>query len=184
MENPILPAEFQRMLEAERSRFKIPRSNTLPDSSVTRIIEQVKEKYSYSTLYEAKTAIAVIFQQGGTSRSCDGNMTINVYDKDVKLAEIRKIIKDSGHSRGERKLARSMASEIQAICVLLEIPGNLFLKISRLNPDMTFDKTEQAWLSDFQALNDDTPPKLKALISESFEQRKISNPGSQRKSGK
>lgn len=129
---------FRELLETEKTRFKIPRSNTLPEQSVTEILDKVKDKFSFNSLEEAKAAIAVLFQQGGTSRSCDGNMTINVFDKDVKLADIRKIIKDSGHNRGERKLARTMATEIQEICETLEVPGNLYLKISRKKPRQSF----------------------------------------------
>jgi hypothetical protein len=173
--------DFKELLLKEKSNLQLARANTLPESAVSEIVDKVQEKYSYPSTREAKAAIACIFQQGGTSRSCDGNMTIKVFGKDIKLAEIRKIIKELGHNRGERKLARSMATEIQDICVQLEIPGNLFLKISRTHPDKIFTPEEQAWLSDFQSLNDSTPSDLKLLITESFDQRKSSNSGNQKR---
>jgi len=175
---------FRKLLENEKPNLLLPRTNLLPQSSVDAVADKVKERYAFPTVYEAKAAIACLFQQGGTSRSCDGNMSIKVFGKDVKLAEVRKIIKDLGHSRGERKLARTMATEIQEISELFEIPGNLYLKISRSKPDKTFTLKEQTWLSDFQSMNDSCPPELKVLITESFDQRRNSNAGNQKRPSK
>lgn len=176
--------EEKEILTKEKTRFKIPRSNTLPEASVNNILTKIQEKYSFASLYQAKAAVAVLFQQGGTSRSCDGNMTINVFDKDVKLAEIRKIVKEEGHNRGERKLARTIATPIYEICEYFDIPGNLYLKISRHHPERTFTLEEQVWLSDFQSLNDDAPSEMKVLIVESFDLGKNQKPSFQNKSNK
>ena len=99
-------------------------------------------------------------------------MTISIFDQEIKLADIRKILKEASCNKSERKLARSLANEIHTVSVSLELNGNLYKKIQRENMELIFDVEERAWLSDFQADNPDCPKKLRALISGTFQKRK------------
>ena len=174
---------ISKKLGGEKAKISVPRSNTLPDDSVLRIIEKVKTELKFNDNDEAQAALAVLFQQGGTARSCDGNMTVKIFDRQVKLATIRKIIRDEGHNRGERKLARSIATDIHKICLALEIVGNLYQKVQRKDPSRSYTLAQQVWLSDFQSMNTDCPADLRTLLVESF-QKEPNKPSKGRRSGK
>ena len=60
-------------------------------------------------------------------------MSITIFDQQFKLADIRKIIKKEFCNKAERKLARTLADQIQEIALIMEIPGNLYLKIQKQN---------------------------------------------------
>ena len=143
---------FLKQLEVERNNIVIPRSSEISPSAVQTILDTVKTDLGLADNNQAIAAIAVLFQQGGTARSCDGNMTIKLFNKDIKLATVRKSIKNSGFNKGERKLARSMADDIQQVCLKLQLPGNLYQKIKRQNPDYKFNDEDPMWLSDFQSV--------------------------------
>jgi len=172
----ILSIDFQRMLLLEKDKFHTSRSNKLPEFTTKKIIFALENEYNLKikntdigiNTEQVKTILAVHFQQGATSRSCDGNTSINIFNQDYNLTTIRKVLKQTGNKNSERKLARSLATYIHSVCEILEIPGNLYNKISRLDPEGTFTTSEQAWLSDFQADNKDCPPKLRDLINKSF----------------
>jgi hypothetical protein len=172
----ILPVDIQQMLLLEKDKFHTSRSNKLPEFATNKVIFALENEYNSKTKNTAteinteqvKTILAVHFQQGATSRSCDGNTSINIFDQDYNLATIRKVLKQTGNKNSERKLARSLATYIHSVCEILEIPGNLYNKISRLNTESTFTTSEKAWLSDFQADNKDCPFKLRELINKSF----------------
>lgn len=120
------------------------------------------------TIEETLGIVAVHFQQGGTAKSCNHNTSVQLFDRTVKLSEIRAVLKTNQENGGERKLARTFATDIFTICSALEIPGNLHNKIRRIHPDTTFTETETYWLSDFQADNEDCPANLRKLINSSF----------------
>lgn len=176
--------DFLSSLNKEKNNVKLSRSNTFTLAEVDYILETIKNEIGLSSLDEAKTVIAILFQQGGTARSCDGNMSITVFEKTVKLATIRKILKQCNYARGERKLARTLASDIYLICEKLEIPGNLSQKLKRLGTStVKLEPNEEIWLSDFQNLNPSIPDKLRNLIEDSFKtkQPKQQKPPKKRK---
>ena len=172
----ILSIDFQRMLLLEKDKFHTSRSNKLSEFTTKKIIFALENEYNLKikntdtgiNTEQVKTILAVHFQQGATSRSCDGNTSINIFNQVYNLTTIRKVLKQTGNKNSERKLARSLATYIYSVCEILEIPGNLYNKISRVDPEATFTTSEQAWLSDFQADNKDCPPKLRDLINKSF----------------
>ena len=81
-------------------------------------------------------------------------------------------MKQSSCNKGERKLARTLATEIFEVAETLEIPGNPYQKIQKLNLKKTFSLTEKVWLSDFQSDNEDCPLELRELILISFKSNK------------
>ncbi len=106
-----------------------------------------------------------MFQSGGTSRGCDGNLEVTAFGKTIKLSSLRKSISDKKCKAGERKLARTLASEIAEISIKFIFPGNLTKKISRSYPQRKFTILETAWLSDFQVDNFDCPEEFRRLIN-------------------
>lgn len=115
------------------------------------------------------------FQQGGTARSCDSNMSIVLFEKTIKLAEIRKILKQQSCNKAEKKFARTFVNEIYEIAVTMEIPRNLYKKIQKNNLERKFSKEEKAWLSDFQAGNENCLGELRNLIIDTFKKKKGKN---------
>jgi hypothetical protein len=170
--NTLITETLKKKLLEEKKKIVGPRSSKLSEDSIKKILELIKKKYNLNELGEAIPILALLFQGGGTARSCDGNMTISIFNQEIKLADIRKILKEASCNKSERKLARSLANEIHAVSVSLELNGNLYKKIQRENMELTFDVEERAWLSDFQADNPDCPKKLRALISGTFQKRK------------
>jgi len=115
--------------------------------------------------------VAVLFQQGGTARGCDGNMSITIFNQTLKLADIRKILKQHSCNKSERKLARSLANEIFEISKVMGIPGNLHTKIQKINLEVPYSMDEKVWMSDFQSENLDCPAKIRSLILETFKKK-------------
>nr|QYB22877.1 hypothetical protein [Nitzschia ovalis] len=171
-ENTYITSELKEDLKKKKENFVGARSSTLSSVAVKEILEMIKKKYDLKDLGESVTVLAFLFQGGGTARSCDGNMVVTVFDKDVKLGDIRKILKEAKCNRAERKLARSLANDIYEISATLEIDGNLYKKIQRSNLEREFTSDERAWLSDFQSDNVDCPIKLRNLIVETFQKKK------------
>lgn len=175
---------FIKSLKKEREQLQVPRSSEVSQASIDSLLDQMVSDTDIpvTTKEQASAVLAVLFQQGGTARSCDGNMTIRIFNKDFKLSRIRKCLKDVRLNKNERKVARSMATDIQKICLAFELPGNLHQKIKRQNSERTFTLEESVWLSDFQAYNDDAPSELRTLILQSF--KKPLNPSAQKRADK
>ena len=140
-----------------------------------KVLEDLKKELALNDVNEALAIITVLFQQGGTSRSCDGNMSIILFGKTVKLATIRKILKSNSCNKSERKLARTFAKKIYEIALTLEIPGNLYLKIQKGDLEKNFSIEEKAWLSDFQSDNEKCPVYLRNLINQTFKKPEKTN---------
>jgi hypothetical protein len=56
--------------------------------------------------------ISILFQQGETVRSSDENMSIQIFNKDFKLVDIKKYMKEVTHPKSKRKLAKTFADKI------------------------------------------------------------------------
>lgn len=98
-------------------------------------------------------------------------MSITLFGQEFKLADIRKILKQSSCNRVERKLARSLANEIYAIALIMELPGNLYNKIQKKDFNKVFSLEEKVWLSDFQSDNESCPNELRTLILDTFKKK-------------
>lgn len=140
----IISEELKQKLTEEKKIYNTARSSKIQESVATKILEKIQQKYELETKEEALTVIAILFQQGGTAKSCDGNMSIRIFGKDFKLADIRKCMKEESHPKSERKLARTLANQIFQISELMEIPGNLYQKIQKLDLTRTFENSEKA----------------------------------------
>lgn len=160
----------------------IPRTSYLNETEKDKVLQTFMAETGLDKP-QTITAIAVLFQQGGTARSCDGNLSTTVFEKTIKLAQIRKALKTNNLAKGERKLARSLGTDIFKVSEVLQLPGNLAKKISRLNPDSTFTPSEQCWLSEFQAYNADCPLALRKLILSALKTPAVTQP-KKKKSGK
>jgi hypothetical protein len=165
---------LKNKLQIEKNNYVTARSSRLQPGVVDKILTKIKENFKLANNEEAASILAVLFQQGGTARSCDGNMSIRIFDQDIKLAQIRKILKENSCNKGERKLARSLADTIQEVCFIMEIPGNLYNKIQKKDLKRTFTMEEKVWLSDFQSDNENCPAELRELILQTFKKEKSS----------
>lgn len=182
-----LSQDFQNLLLEEKKSLELPRNSKLSESKTDEILNAILEKIGNNLSREqAITFLAVLFQQGGTARRCDGNLTVKVFNQEMKLSEIRSILRKVGLKNAERKLARALATEIYAISVMLELPGNLAKKITKLYPDVKMSIEDLAWLSDFQSDNEDCPGPLKKYILECFKNKGPSQgpQNKQKKTGK
>lgn len=163
---------LKNILAIEKNSYVVSRSSTLQPDIVIDILKKIERQHNLNTQEEATAVLALLFQQGGTAKSCDGNMAVKIFDQEFKLANIRKILKDCSCARGERKLARSLANEIKEIALIMELPGNLYNKIQKQNLSKKFTLEEKVWLSDFQSDNENCPAELRTLILETFKKKK------------
>lgn len=166
---------IKNSLLEEKNNFVPARTSTLPEQKVEAILDDVKKAYELNSHEEAITVVALLFQQGGTARGCDGNMTISILGKTIKLAEIRKILKQNSCAKAERKLARTIATEIHQVAELMGIPGNLYTKIQKNHLETKFDDTQKFWMSDFQSDNPNCPTEIRTLILETFKKKESNN---------
>jgi hypothetical protein len=155
--------DFQKMI--------IPRNIRLTHSQSYDVLTNFATKHELH-INQALVVIALLFQSGGTNRSCDGNLQVNVFGKEIKLASLRKSLAECKLKACERKLARALATKIATISKELGIAGNLSKKISRSLPDREFTLEQQVWLSEFQVDNQDCPESLRKLIFEALKTRK------------
>jgi hypothetical protein len=170
-----LDEKFLTKLDTEKKKYVPSRSAKLPEAKVSDILSEIKKNFNLTSQNEAIATLALLFQQGGSARGCDGNMSITIFDQTVKLADIRKILKNNSCNKAERKLARSLASEIYAVCFRMNVPGNLYNKISKLDLNVTYAIKESAWMSDFQSDNPDCPSEIKNLILQTFKEKSNKN---------
>lgn len=166
---------FEDFLENFKSSddFKkmiVPRSTKLSELQAEEVLTKFAEKHKL-TRNETLLVITLLFQTGGTNRSCDGNLTVTVFSKEIRLASLRKTLVECKLKASERKLARTLGTQIFQISKELEIPGNLAKKITREFPERKFSTTELAWLSEFQVDNPECPEESRKLITESFKNR-------------
>ena len=118
-------------LEKEKNYYVAGRFSKLQPGIVTDILKTIKNQHNLNTQEEAIAVLALLFQQGGTARSCDRNMAVKIFDQEFKLVNIRKILKNCLFAKGERKLTRSLANEIKEIAFIMELLGNLYNKIQK-----------------------------------------------------
>lgn len=180
--------EFRRSLKLESSNLELTRNSKLSFQAVTKIFSRFEkdQKCNSPNSQENKERIAAVLaslcQQGGTLKGCDGELTIFLFEKTIKLKTVKSSLSLIEHKGDLRKLARTLAQDFYEILSQLEIDGNLSKKIDLLFPNETFSAEERIWLSDFQIENPNLPKRLKKFIMESFKAKSPSP--SKRKTGK
>ena len=106
---------LKNKLQIEKNNYVTARSSRLQPGVVDKILTKIKENFKLENNEEAASILAILFQQGGTARSCDGNMSIRIFDQEIKLAQIRKILKENSCNKGERKLALTLLDRISLV---------------------------------------------------------------------
>lgn len=167
---PLTEGTKKALLE-EKKNYIATRASKLQPGVAEKIIQDLMELKKLTDPQHALAIIAMLFQQGGTARSCDGNMSVTLFGKTVKLAELRKILKQNSCNKAERKLARALAQEIYEVARIIEIQGNLYQKIQKQNLERVFTVEEKIWLSDFQSDNNNCPVALRILIQNTFKNK-------------
>lgn len=165
---PELDPAFVAELKNSKQKLELTRTTKLSLEKAEEVLEKFRSNAELASKDQALAVIAALCHQGGTARKCDGNLTVTLFGKAIKLATLRKTLRECSVAKSERKLARTYATKIQQIALILEIPGNLATKIQRAKPDEEWDLEALTWLSDFQTENPDCPPEAKTLIIESF----------------
>lgn len=166
--NQPINEELKKTLETEKKNYIATRSAQLQSGVAEKIILEIAQTQKLDNPYQALVILSMLFQQGGTARSCDGNMVATFQDKTVKLADVRKVLKSNSCNKAERKLARTLADRIYEISLAMEIPGNLYHKVQKLNLEHKFTMEEKVWLSDFQSNNDNCPMEIRKHILDTF----------------
>lgn len=163
-----LDERIKQTIIAQKKNYVAARSSKLQPGIAEKIVTDLAQKFNLEEPQHAIAILAMLFQQGGTARSCDGNMSVIFMDVTVKLTDVRKILKENSCNKSERKLARTLANEIHEIASILEIPGNLYQKIQKQNLNTVFNTEQKIWLSDFQSDNENCPIELRKFILETF----------------
>jgi hypothetical protein len=193
--HPVLDKAFFERLEDEKSNLEL-RSKYLSSEAVTKILTQLTLDMNSPCQFpggyhlrrlgtgEVLSIVAVHMQQGGTARSCDGNTTVKLFDREISLALIREGFRHAGYPHQERKFARTEAISIYSVCQKLQLEGNLAKKISRQNLDYHYTQEELVWLSDFHADNPRCPSVLrKQIIASMPTDKRRSKPRGKKRKG-
>ncbi len=163
-----MDSEFIKLLKQEKEKMNFSRASNFTIEYGNYLLNNITEKLQLPDNKYTLSIVGILCQQGGTAKGCDGNLSVNLFNRTTKLAEIRSILSELKQKNGLRKLARTYANEIQEICQILEIPGNMHKKIIKMYPSRNFTREELTWLSDFQAENNKCPAELRSLIIEAF----------------
>ena len=135
---------------------------------MNRLVNKVRKRHDCEQ-YPALTGICMLLQTGGSNASCTGNHTYQFENSFFKLADLPADVKDvTGNSSSMRKVARAFSNRIFSTACVLGEPGNLYRKIQRMNPDITFENDDIDWCSDFQSNNPNCPERIRNLINKSF----------------
>jgi len=179
--------KFLASLKNVKNSLELPRSAKLTPAQTEQVLSDLQQKYKLKR-DQVITILTILFQQGGTARKCDGNLTVKIFNEEIKLSEVRSSLRKAGLKNAERKLARTLGTTLYLIAERLELPGNLAKKVQKNYPDVKFSPSELAWLSDFQSDNEECPGPLKTYIIECFKsqsgQRDQSNKQQHKKTGK
>jgi len=161
--------ELLKAVKHYEGQISVPREPKLTDAETQLAMKTLTEELKLPSDKETLIVLTILFQKGGTARQCDGNLEAKIGDKTVKLAQIRSSLKNCRLPKSERKLARSVASILQQIAEVYNIPGNLASVISS-RPDFEgqLNDKDKTWLSDFQSGNPDCPEKLRQYINKHF----------------
>jgi hypothetical protein len=163
-----------KILEKELDKYKkegitIPREPQLSLPQTNEALEGIRMEFNLPSIETTLILVAILFQKGGTARKCDGNLEAQVGEHKLKLANVRNTLKKLNYARMERKLARSLATQIQNIAERLGLPGNLANAIiNRQELTEELSDIDKSWLSDFQSGNPDCPHNLRMLITKHF----------------
>ena len=121
---------------------------------------------------EAIGAIATILQKGGTNSNKNTNITVVINDKTIDSKTIAGIIRSNCSNASPRMFARQIATQIYNVCKVLDVPGNLAIRLER-NYTSEWGKIKDSnkiyWAADFQSGNPDCPEDIKTLIRKNYE---------------
>lgn len=160
--------------EAREAGYVVPRTPTLNIIQTDKVIDAITETAKLDSREEAIILLAILFQKGGTARQCDGNLEAEINNKKLRLKTVRDCMRDAGLAKGERRLARSLATAIHTVCHNFNIPGNLARVILANEISLLTFVTDQdkIWMSDFQNDNEECPERIRQLITNYFKTNK------------
>lgn len=173
--------EYIKHLNDIKATMSASRNQTVPESLINKILEQISELYKCSE-YSAATALYILLQQGASANTCDGNLTYKENENLIfTLGPIRKIISKEIGKNSMQKIAKTRATHIYTTSKILQIEGNLTKKIKKLFYEENFEQSDIYWMSDFQAYNPDCPAHIRNKILSTFNKTKFTKSKSQRK---
>lgn len=167
-----LSENLENKLKKNKINLKLSNTYSISRPIAESIINEIQDKYGFSSKDESMVIIAIFAQLGATSPKCSGNMTFEYEGQEFKLADIRKIFAKNGAKNQFRKFARTYGSTLYSINKLLDIPGNMFQKIKKLYPNESIKPDHKYWMSDYQAYNEDAPSEVRNLLIQSFPKNK------------
>jgi hypothetical protein len=173
--NKTLTKSLIEKLIKNKDTLVLPNNDTISRSIAEKILIDIQEKYDLDSAEDSLVVIAIFAQKGATSSKCSGNMTYTHDSIDYKLGNIRTIFAKHKSKNGIRKFAKTYGSKIYEICKILDIPGNMYHKVVRFNPNSNISKQDKYWVSDFQAYNDDAPIEIRNLIIKTFPKNQKQN---------
>jgi hypothetical protein len=160
--------EYLKSLGEMKQTIVLPQESNLTREQCKKIIALAASQLGVSE-DEALTIIGIFLQKGATSKGYNGNATLSIFGKELKLSKVRKVFAECNCKNGLRKFARTYATEIYEIAKAVGVPGNLYKRLGSLIEEET--EEDQYWLSDFQSDNDEAPRIVRDLIKSHFRKR-------------
>ena len=105
----------QFLENAKDAGFVVPGTLTLNSSQTEKVVDAIMDEAGLDSTEQALTLLAILFQEGGTARECDGKLKAEVQGKKLRFQTVRDYMRDFGLPRMERRLARSLATPIYEV---------------------------------------------------------------------
>lgn len=147
-------------------------ASIIDKSTVNPIINNIHKACKGDRFVETFAATCLLLQRGGTSRGMNTNTSISHGNSTVTKGLLHKGCANSKIT--PRQLARTLASHIQEISSLYDIPGNQSKNYRIPHPEAT--REELTWVSDFQTFNEDCPSHIREWLINNYQQRFNKNP--------
>lgn len=152
---------------ANAGHIELSRSNKITNKQSRAVVRTLREKYPVlKTDSDAFIVLALFAQSGGCVKSASGDLNVKAFNTTFRLADIRAIFKELNLRNGFKKYAVTNCQEIGRFMGKREQNGNLYNKLRRMYPEVTFSQVHL--LSDFQVDNPDLSNENRAYIFESF----------------
>ena len=120
-----------------------------------------------TSVEEAFAALALLAQMGATSARTQSNVHVTFGKTVYKVDLIKRVVREKT-LKSFRRIAKSFATEIEAVASVNGYTGNLLNKIKLNYPEQHIEPKDFYWVSDFQSENPDCPIYIRDIINKYY----------------
>jgi hypothetical protein len=163
---------LKKKIAEEKKKNKLTNTkltNSLDDTCVKKIIDQIQTKFQLETFEDALMLITGLLQRGGTNKSAGKSTNFTLNQKTISAQELQNIITRIASSATNRQLARAIADTIAEISMEMGLEGDLANQMRYEYPELTPE--EAVWCSNFQTTNKNCPERVRVWLVNNYRSR-------------